>query len=484
MIRRSRRAKPRMYTVAEITSAIQRLLSGEFRDVRVEGEISNCTHARSGHWYFTLKDEKAEISCVCFRQRAMGLTTLPKHGLAVVARGRIGVFERRGAYQLYVDWLEPRGTGALQERFERLKARLEAEGLFDKERKRQLPPFPRRIGIVTSPRGAAIADMLRVLERRHPGLHIRIYPSLVQGEGASVEIAKGIRHFGSGEWAEVVIAGRGGGSLEDLWSFNEEIVARAIAVSAVPVVSAVGHETDFTIADFVADVRAPTPSVAAELVVPEAAALVDGLVESQERLGRAMRTRLVRLRTRVLESSLERVARTVEHRLGAEGQRLDDLGDRLMAAQRDRLGRSRKLLEVAELRLDDLGDRLMAAQRDRLGRSRKLLEVAELRLAGLDVRVRLARDGARLSELLQRMFPAVRSVMERSGHRLEILRSRLDVLSPVAILERGYAIVRTANGVILRRAEEVAPGDPLAVRLHEGELAVRVESTRPAADRP
>ena len=455
MIRRSRRGKPRTYTVAEITSAIQRLLSGEFRDVKVEGEISNCTHARSGHWYFTLKDEKAEISCVCFRQRAMRLTTLPKHGLAVVARGRIGVFERRGAYQLCVDWLEPRGTGALQERFERLKARLEAEGLFDKERKRQLPPFPRRIGIVTSPRGAAIADMLRVLERRHPGLHIRLYPSLVQGEGASVEIAKGIRHFGSGEWAEVVIAGRGGGSLEDLWSFNEEIVARAIAVSAVPVVSAVGHETDFTIADFVADVRAPTPSVAAELVVPEAAALVDGLVESQERLGRAMRARLVRLRTRVLESSLERVARTVEHRLGAEGQRLDDLGDRLVAAERDRLGHSRKLLEAAELRL-----------------------------AGLDVRVRLARDGARLSELLQRMFPAVRSVMERSGHRLEILRSRLDVLSPIAILERGYAIVRTANGVILRRAEEVAPGDPLAVRLHEGELAVRVESTRPAADRP
>ena len=455
MIRRSRRGKPRTYTVAEITSAIQRLLSGEFRDVRVEGEISNCTHARSGHWYFTLKDEKAEISCVCFRQRAMRLTTLPKHGLAVVARGRVGVFERRGAYQLYVDWLEPRGTGALQERFERLKARLEAEGLFDKERKRQLPPFPRRIGIVTSPRGAAIADMLRVLERRHPGLHIQLYPSLVQGDGASVEIAQGIRHFGSGEWAEVIIAGRGGGSLEDLWSFNEEIVARAIAASSVPVVSAVGHETDFTIADFVADVRAPTPSVAAELVVPEAAALVDGLVGSQERLGRAMRARLVRLRTRVLESSLERVARTVEHRLGAEGQRLDDLGDRLVAAQRDRLGRSRKLLEAAELRL-----------------------------AGLDVRVRLARDGARLSELLQRMFPAVRSVMERSGHRLEILRSRLDVLSPVAILERGYAIVRTANGLILRRAEEVAPGDPLAVRLHEGELAVRVESTRPAADRP
>jgi len=455
VIRRPRRGQPRTYTVAEITSAIQRLLSGEFRDVRVEGEISNCTRARSGHWYFTLKDERAEISCVCFRQRAMRLTTLPKHGLAVVARGRIGVFERRGAYQLYVDWLEPRGTGALQERFERLKARLEAEGLFDKERKRQLPPFPRRIGIVTSPRGAAIADMLRVLERRHPGLHIRLYPSLVQGEGASVEIAQGIRHFGSGKWAEVIIAGRGGGSLEDLWSFNEEIVARAIAASAVPVVSAVGHETDFTIADFVADVRAPTPSVAAELVVPEAAALVDGLVESQERLGRAMRARLVRLRTRVLESSLDRVARTVEHKLGAEGQRLDDLGDRLVAAQRDRLARSRKLLEAVELRL-----------------------------ARLDVRVRLAHDGARLAELLQRMFPAIRSVLEKRGHSLELLRSRLDVLSPVAILERGYAIVRTANGVILRRAQEAMPGDPLAVRLHEGELDVRVENTRPPTDRP
>ncbi len=451
-VRRRSRAyrKPQTFTVAELSSEIKKLLAGQFPDVRVKGEITNCKQWRSGHWYFTLKDEKAQLSCVCFRGRARLLTTLPEHGLAVVAHGSIGVYEGRGVYQLVVDWIEPLGTGALQARFERLKAKLKAEGLFDTDRKRPLPRLPRRIGLVTSPTGAVIADMLKVLERRHPGLHIRLYPTLVQGASAAPRIAEGIRHFGGGDWAEVTIAGRGGGSLEDLWPFNEEVVARAIAASSVPVISAVGHETDYTIADFVADLRAPTPSAAAELVVPEAAALLEGLGEARARLDRAMMARLSRLEARVLESSLHRVARNVEHRLGTEGQRLDDLGGRMRDAQRGRLAKLRELLEV--------GDR---------------------KLARLDVRVKLARHAARLAELSQRVVPAMRAMLRQRGHRLELLEGRIQSLSPVAILERGYAIVRTPQGSIVRRVGEVELGDTVAVRLHDGELAAKVAGKTP-----
>ena len=431
---------PRVYTVAAISAELKRLLVTQFPDVRVSGEISNCSHARSGHWYFTLKDEQAEISCVCFRQDARYLKTVPRDGNAVVAGGRISVFEKKGKYQLYVDSLQPLGTGALQQEFDRLKARLAAEGLFDEQRKRPLPQFPKCIGIVTSPTGAVIADILRVLERRHPGLHIRLYPTAVQGAGAAEQIAEGIRFFSEQPWADVVIVGRGGGPLEDLWAFNEEVVARAIAASRVPVVAAVGHQTDFTIADFVADLRAPTPSAAAELVVPEAAALIEGLFEIQDRLARAMQARLSRLKARVLESSLHRAARSVEHRVGVAGQRLDDAFDRLRNAQ--------------EGRLDRANSRLEKVQRG---------------LARLDLRVHVVRQSKHLGEISQRLWPALRRSLDRWTYRLDSVHARLVALSPVAILERGYAIVQNEAGAAVREAGQVAIGDPLAVRLARGE---------------
>ena len=438
--------RARVYSVTSLTATLKKLLVGNFPDVKVEGEVSNARHYRSGHWYFTLKDENAEISCVCFRQDALYLRAKPRDGQAVVARGRISVYEKKGAYQLYVNALEELGAGALQERFERLKARLSAEGLFDEGRKRPLPPLPRRIGIVTSPSGAVIADMLKVLERRYRGLKIRLFPTAVQGEGAAKQIADGLRFFSERPWADVVIVGRGGGSLEDLWPFNEEVVARAIAASDVPVVSAVGHQTDFTIADFVADLRAPTPSAAAELVVPEAEAILQTLAGSEGRLARAMQARLARLKARVLESSLHRAARHVEHRVGQAGQRLDDSSQRLHEAERIRL----------------------SALRTRL-------EQADRKLAGLDLRVRLARRSQRVSEVTQRLFPALRRVLDQRAHRLDSLQVRLHGLSPVAILERGYAIVQDTDGIAIRGAGQVEVGDPLTVRLHKGRLGVRVE---------
>ncbi len=259
----------RIFTVSELNAAIRAVLDSEFQDVWVAGEISGLKLAPSGHYYFTLKEREAQVRCVAFRSAHRYWKFKPRDGLAVLARGRIDVYEARGEYQLLVETMEPQGLGALQLAFEQLKKKLAAEGLFEAARKRPLPRFPRRIGIVTSPRGAAIADLVEILTRRSPGLHIRLFPALVQGEGSVEEVCRGIQYFSRTAWPDLVIVGRGGGSLEDLWTFNEEAVARAIAACSVPVVSAVGHETDVTIADFVADLRAPTPSAAAELVVAE-----------------------------------------------------------------------------------------------------------------------------------------------------------------------------------------------------------------------
>src|SRR5271154_5982447 len=254
------------FTVAELNARIRGLLGDEFDDIWVAGEISGTKNATSGHCYFTLKDQDAQLKCVCFRQNRRYLKFKPQDGMAVLARGRIDVYEARGEYQLLVEAIEPQGHGALQFAFEQLKKKLAAEGLFDAARKRPIPRLPQRIGIVTSPSGAVVRDITEILSRRFPGLHLRIYPASVQGEGSVEAVCRGIDYFSNSGWAQVVIVARGGGSLEDLWTFNEEPVARAIAASRVPVISAVGHETDFTIADFVADLRAPTPSAAAELV--------------------------------------------------------------------------------------------------------------------------------------------------------------------------------------------------------------------------
>ena len=440
----------RVYTVGEFTAELKGLLQDQYPDVRVSGEISNARRYPSGHWYFTLKDSEAQISCVCFRRDARYLRTKPENGLAVVARGRVDVYGRQGKYQLYIEALELQGRGALHLEFERLKAKLQKEGLFEQERKRPLPALPQRIGIVTSRKGAVIADMVRIMERRFPGLWIRLYPVRVQGPGSARQIAEGIRFFSERHWAELVIVGRGGGSLEDLWAFNEETVARAIAASSIPVVSAVGHQTDFTISDFVADVRAATPSAAAELAVPEARGLMLALREAEERAAKAMKLRLTRLGVRVLESSLERAARTVEGRINDAWQALDAAAGN--------------------------GNRI---QESRIRRARRRLERTERRLAALDLRVRLARQSERLRSVSQRLLPAIRNLLDSRASQLATLGGSLRALSPVAILERGYAIVRTPGGSPVRETRQVAEGDLLAVRLHRGRLAARVENIEP-----
>lgn len=441
---------PRVYTVSELTEAIRGLLGTEFRDVWVAGEISNTKLAPSGHYYFTLKDAEAQLACVCFRMSARLLRFKPQDGIEVLARGQIDVYPPRGGYQLLVEVLEPRGYGALQLAFEQLKKRLQEEGLFDPARKRSLPLLPRRIGIVTSPVGAVIRDMVNILSRRLPGVHIRLYPALVQGEGAARSIVEGIDYFSKSRWPDVVIVGRGGGSLEELWAFNEEAVARAIAASEVPVISAVGHETDFTIADFVADLRAPTPSAAAELVAPERRELLARVDQAQRKLEQALRYRLARARAELHEKGVERAAGIVRRAVGLLFQRLDELDYRLRDTMRWRLERERRRLVALEARL----------------RAR-------------DPRHQLSQVRRRLERLVAVLTERVRLRLAASRNRFDRLAAQLDQLSPLRILERGYAIVADPAGRIIRDAREAPPGAELDVRLHRGRLAVRVTESRP-----
>ena len=436
----------RIFTVSELTTEVRDRLEDAFADVWVAGEISNTKLAPSGHYYFTLKDRDAQLRCVCFRQNALYLKLKPQDGLAALVRGRVSVYEARGEYQLYVEHLEPQGYGALQLAFEQLKRKLAAEGLFDEERRRPLPEFPRRIGIVTSPRGAVISDMLRILERRFESLHILVYPVLVQGEGAADDICKALQHFSDTRCVDVVIVGRGGGSLEDLWAFNEESVARAIAASQVPVISAVGHQTDFTIADFVADLRAPTPSAAAELVIRQKSEFVEIISGIEERLLQAVRYRLATTGRQLLETSVDRAAAALRRRLGGLWQRTDERGFQLRQAVVSRLRKAET-------------------------RYRNSLHS----LAVLDLRVRLAQTRAQLESRRGRLTPLMTWRLESGRSKLESLDRQMHQLSPLAILERGYAIVEASDGTVIRSSEQTALGDSLGVRLHQGRLRVRVE---------
>jgi exodeoxyribonuclease VII large subunit len=435
-----------IFTVSELTEVLRTLLEDTFGQVWVSGEISNARLAPSGHYYFVLKDRDAQLRCVCFRQEARYLKVKPQDGLSVTARGRISVYSARGEYQMYVETLEPQGYGALQLAFEQLKKKLAAEGLFDESRKRPLPMLPRRIGIVTSPSGAAIADMLRILERRFSGLRVLIYPVLVQGEEAARQIARALNYFSTSRCADVVIVGRGGGSLEDLWAFNEEAVARAIVACSIPVISAVGHQTDFTIADFVADLRAPTPSAAAELVVQQKSELLHAVQSFRERVLRALRYKLATSGRELLARSVDRAVTVLRRKLAGSAQRTDELHFQLRQAI---VGRMR----LAESRLRD----------------------QQHALARLDFRVRLARSQSRLEQLSERLPPLMRWRLERNRAAVESLSQQLAHLSPLAILERGYAIVQTPSGSVLRDSAQTAVNQRLNVRLHRGRLEVRVE---------
>jgi exodeoxyribonuclease VII large subunit len=435
----------RIYSVNELNAAIRAVLDAEFGEVWVSGEISGMKLAASGHYYFTLKEREAQVKCVAFRSSHRYWKFKPQDGLAVLARGRIDVYEARGEYQLIVDLLEPQGLGALQLAFEQLKKKLAAEGLFAAERKRALPRFPRRIGIVTSPRGAAIADMVQILSRRSPGVHIRVFPALVQGEGSVEEVCRGIRYFSQSGWAELVIVGRGGGSLEDLWTFNEEAVARTIVACAVPVVSAVGHETDVTIADFVADLRAPTPSAAAELVVPSRDDLVGRIAAARATGAQVMRYRLAMLERKMRQQGIERPLSALHRRVGRSLQRIDEQEYRMRERMRASLevrARARRGLEERLRRFD---------VRPRLASARRRMETSQAIIAQ-EIRMRLALRRAALQQCA----------------------AKLEQLSPLNILQRGYAIVSSESG-ILKDAAAAPPGSAIHVRLAKGELDATVE---------
>ncbi len=439
----------RIFTVSELNAEVRALLDAEFGDIWVSGEISGLKLAASGHYYFTLKERESQLRCVAFRSAHRYWKFKPQDGLAVLARGRLDVYEARGEYQLLVELLEPQGLGALQLAFEQLKRRLALEGLFDAARKRRLPAYPRRIGIVTSPRGAVIADMLHVLSRRFPGLHIRLYPALVQGEGSIDDVCSGLEYFSRGGWAEVVILARGGGSLEDLWTFNEEAVARAIAACAVPVVSAVGHETDVTIADFVADLRAPTPSAAAEMIVCTRQDLLERIEGARQKLAQGVRYRLAMLARRLHQQGVDRALSLVHRSIGRRLQEVDEHEYRLREAMRASQEYGRRAWRELDgrLRERDLRPRLAAAHRRLEGARAAAVECVRLDMA----RRRLA--------------------FERSS-------ARLSQLSPLRILERGYAIVTSETGQIVKDSAAAAAGSTIQVLLARGRLEAKVTKSR------
>lgn len=437
-------------TVSELTYRIKDLLEGEFPDLWVRGEISNFKHHSSGHWYFTLKDAHAQLSCVCFRLQNRLIRFRPEDGLEVYARGRLSVYEKRGEYRLLVDYMEPVGVGSLQLAFEQLKARLAAEGLFDPERKRPLPLMPRKIGVITSPTGAVIRDILRILKRRNRGIDVLIFPVRVQGDGAAEEIAEAIRILNRRDDLDVLIVGRGGGSIEDLWAFNEEVVARAIFHSRIPIISAVGHETDFTIADFVADVRAPTPSAAAEMVAARRDELIERFAALELRLVKATRYLIVRRRERL--SQLQ---------------------------ARPGLMRARNLVQQALQRADDLDYRLQIAMTKRLRAAREHFAALSLRLTAQRPSRRLAETRGRLALLQNRLNATIRERIQTARRHLSSAVGKLDALSPLAVLSRGYAIVWNERGAIVRDATDVSVGDRLRVRLFKGQVNVRTEEVRP-----
>jgi exodeoxyribonuclease VII large subunit len=435
-----------VYSVGRLNRDVRLLLERGFPVLWVEGEISNLARPASGHWYFSLKDRDAQIRCAMFRQRNLQARFEPRNGTQVLARGRVSLYEARGDYQLLVELIEEAGIGALRREFERLKQALAAEGLFDPGRKRPLPALPRRIGVVTSPTGAALRDILHILRRRFPAVEVLIYPTPVQGAAAVPNIVAAIDLASSRAECDLLLLARGGGSLEDLWAFNDEAVARAIARCAIPVVSGIGHEIDFTIADFVADVRAPTPSGAAEIAVPDAGAWIATLGRLERRFGLAVRRELTLER-----AGLDRLRRRLQlaHpgvRLAQGSQRLDDLEQRLASGVRANWQRERHRL---------------AAALARLVRASPGLRVRDLRA-----------EGAALAE---RLVQALRERLQHASTRLGLALRTLDAVSPLATLGRGFAIVtRSADGKLVTDAAQLEPGAEIDARLARGTLRATV----------
>ena len=437
-----------IYSVSRLNREVRVLLERGFGSLWLEAEISNFARPSSGHWYFSLKDAGAQVRCAMFRQRNMLCAFIAKDGQKVLVRARIGLYEPRGEYQLIVDHMEDAGLGALKRQFEELSARLSQEGLFAAERKRPLPGLPRRIGIVTSPTGAAVRDILHVLARRFRAAAVLIYPVPVQGAQAAAEIVAALETAGRRGECDVLILARGGGSLEDLWAFNDERLCRAIVASPIPIVTGIGHEIDFTIADFAADVRAPTPSAAAELAVPDAEEWLNSFVRVGARLQRGLR------------------------------RRLDDRRERLRWLA-GRLGQTSPALRLSAQaqRLDELEQCLVRALRRRLQEHRERLRWLTGRAALVSPSSRLAAQSQRLENLNLQLGRAMRQAIGSRRERLLPLIRTLNAVSPLATLERGYAIVSIEGGEILRNAADAKPGTLIDARLAQGRLRARVEGS-------
>ena len=434
-------------TVSQLNARARRLLEEVFPQVWVEGELSNLARPSSGHMYFTLKDSGAQVRCALFRQHASRVRMDLRDGLLVRARGRVSVYEGRGDYQMILDALEPAGDGALRQAFEALKLKLQKEGLFAPERKRALPSHPARIGVITSPSGAAVRDIISVFGRRAPFIELVISPTAVQGREAAPQIVSALERADRAGFDALIVA-RGGGSLEDLWSFNEEMVARAVAACRTPIVSAIGHETDVSICDFVADVRAPTPSAAAELLSPDTPAMLQQLQRYQRQLHQSMKTRLTHEHLRL--DALRRRLRHPGERLAQQSQRLDELDIRLQRAGRHRLEQRRQ-------QLTSLQGRLQQQHPERL--------------------LRLLHE--RLEQFSQRLPRAMHLQLQQRRQRLESTAQGLHLISPLATLGRGYSILLDQQGKAVRSQQEARPGQQLQARLADGQLTLRVEAEEP-----
>jgi exodeoxyribonuclease VII large subunit len=484
----------KIWKVGELTARIRSLLEGSLNDISVEGEISNYHAAQSGHAYFTLKDAKSQIKCVCFREQLKTIKFKPEDGLQVTVRGSVSVYEQRGEYQIYVTLIEPVGLGALQLAFEQLKKKLAAEGLFDPARKKPLPLLPRAIGVITSPTGAAIRDILRVLNRRFVNARVQLYPVKVQGAGAAAEMVEALGYFNRTRPVEVIILARGGGSLEDLWPFNEETLARAIFASEIPVITGVGHEIDFTIADFVADLRAPTPSAAAEIVVKSRQEFERQINEHKRQLLHHIRYRISEWKHRVRDLETHRGFRQLEAMIRSRRQLVDELSNSLAAGLRLRLTTARQRVTEASAhvasfdlrgraavlrrRIEQQRAALRAAFERLVARKRRGFASTQVRFAALDLRARVAKLRAQLERSSADLQVRIDRLLVARRRKLESATMRLEERSPLNILKRGFAIAYDASGKVLRSVDQVSIGDKIAVRLERGELGATVRTKK------
>lgn len=432
----------RIYTVSSLNAQVRLILENEMGVVWLVGELSNLSMPVSGHWYFTLKDSRAQVKCAMFKGTNRRVTFKPANGTQVLVKARLSLYEPRGDYQLIIESMQPEGDGRLQQQFEQLKMALAAEGLFAQSLKKPLPDLPRRVGIITSKTGAALHDILQVLKRRDPSLPVVIYPTMVQGEGAAISIAQAIGRANARQECDVLIVGRGGGSLEDLWAFNEEIVARTIAASQIPIVSAVGHEVDVTIADFVADVRAPTPSAAAELISRDMTHQTQQIRQRQQQLQSAMRHYMS-----------ERLAQAIrlQHRLDRQHPQVR--------------------LNQQQQQLDELTGRLGHTMQRYMARYQQRLEQYNYKLALHSPARTLATKQNQLHRLEDRLQEAMDRRLVASGHRLAMAAEKLEAVSPLATLGRGYSITRDSSGTVVRSSSQVSVGDTIHTRLADGEIS-------------